>query len=75
VRFGDELAVDEVTPDTPASKAGLKAGDKIVKVGDAKVESMQDLGPALFGAEGKLVIVVQRDGKEVTLTVEMPERP
>ena len=74
VRFGEGLAIEEVTADTPASKAGLKAGDKIVKAGDEKVESMQDLGPALFGGEGLLSLVVLRDGKEVTISLELPPR-
>jgi len=74
VRFGEGLAIEEVTADTPASKAGLKAGDKIVKAGEDKVESMQDLGPALFGSEGMLVLVVLRDGKEMTISLELPPR-
>ncbi len=75
VRFGDGLAIEEVTPDTPAAKAGLKAGDKIVKAGEAKVESLQDLGQAMFGADGpvtKLALTVLRDGKEVPVTLELP---
>jgi S1-C subfamily serine protease len=75
LRFGEGLAIEEVTPDTVAAKAGLKAGDKIVKAGDAKVESMQDLGPAMFGAEGPIKLVVLRDGKEVPITLERPEQP
>ena len=75
LRFGEGLAIAEVTADTAASKAGLKAGDKIIKAGDAKVESMQDLGPAMFGGDSTLVLVVLRDGKEVTVKLEIPERP
>jgi S1-C subfamily serine protease len=76
--FGEGLAITEVTPDTPAAKAGLKAGDKLVRAGGEKVESMQDLGPLLFGADGpvtKLQLVVLRDGKELPITLELPERP
>jgi membrane-associated protease RseP (regulator of RpoE activity) len=78
LRFGEGLAIAEVTPDMPAAKAGLKVGDKIVKAGDATVESTRDLGMAFFGADGpltKLVLTVQRDGKEVPITIELPERP
>jgi len=76
--FGDGLAITEVTADGPAAKAGFKVGDKIVKAGETKVESMQDLGPVMFGADGpvtKLVLTVLRDGKEVPITLELPERP
>ncbi len=75
LRFGEGLAIAEVTADSAASKAGLKAGDKIVKAGADKVESMQDLAPAMFGGDSTLVLVVLRDGKEVTVKLEIPERP
>ena len=48
------------------------------EAGDAKVESTRDLGSAFFGADGpltKLVLTVLRDGKEVPITLELPERP
>ena len=75
VRFGEGLAIEEVTPDTVAAKAGLKAGDKIIKAGGDKVESLQDLGPAFFGGDGPVKLVVLRDGKEVPISLERPEQP
>ncbi len=75
VRFGEGLAIEEVTPDTPAAQAGLKAGDKIVQAGKEKVTEMQDLAPMLFGGETKLELVVLRDGKEMPITLTLPERP
>lgn len=75
VRFGEGLVIAEVTPDSVAAKAGLKAGDKIVKAGGEKVESQQDLGPAVFIADGPVKLVVLRDGKEVPISLERPEQP
>jgi hypothetical protein len=79
LRFGEGLAIAEITPaDGPAAKAGLKAGDKLVKAGDQKLESMQDLAGTMFGGGEpvtKLQLVVLRDGKEVPITLELPERP
>jgi len=75
VRFGEGLAIEEVTHDTVAAKAGLKAGDKIIKAGGDKVESLQDLGPAFFGGDGPVKLVVLRDGKEVPISLERPEQP
>lgn len=75
LRLGEGLAIEEVTPDSAAAKAGLKAGDKIVRAAGAKVESLQELGPAFFGADGPVKLVVLREGKEVELALEVPERP
>ena len=38
----DGLAVDAVRDDSPAAKAGLKAGDKIVKLAGKEVKNVQD---------------------------------
>jgi len=73
VRLGEGLAIAEVTADTVAAKAGLKAGDKIVKAGESAVESPRDLGQAFFGGEGPIKLVVLRDGKEVPISIERPE--
>lgn len=39
---GDGLTLDGVRDDSPAAKAGLKAGDKIVKLAGKEVKSVQD---------------------------------
>jgi S1-C subfamily serine protease len=69
------VLVSGVNPETPASRAGLKAGDVIVRVDGSSVddagELAQRLGDVDDGAEVKLGIV--RDKKEVTLTVKLED--
>ncbi|MCW3097640.1 MAG: putative aminopeptidase [Chthonomonadaceae bacterium] len=62
---------------SPADKAGLKAGDIIVKFGDLTVKSVQDYTVALSGHKpGDIVkIVVQRGSETVTLTATLAARP
>lgn len=48
-----------------AEKAGFKPGDKVVKIGDHKVETSEDM-LGKFSASGTPVTVI-RDGKEVVL--------
>lgn len=62
---------------SPADKAGLKAGDIIVKFGDLTVKSVQDYTVALSGHRpGDVVkIVVQRGKETVTLTATLAARP
>ena len=68
----DENVVSEVVPDTPAAKAGLKAGDKIVKIDDADITDRRSLMRALFAGEAKKKIVFERDGKRQEVTIEWP---
>jgi serine protease Do len=69
------LLVSNVNADTPAAKAGLKAGDVIVKL-DGKDVSRQDLREQVAKAEGgsQITLGVQRDGKPVDVTVTLPAR-
>lgn len=68
---GPGLLLDGVQPNSPAEKAGLMAGDRIVKWGDREIGSIEDIQEIFQNAEpGKAVkVVVLRNGKEITLTV------
>jgi hypothetical protein len=69
--------VSEVVKDGPAAQAGVKTGDKVLALGDAKIGSIPDLLKELQkhkpGAEVKLQ--VQRDDKTVTLPVKLGTPP
>ncbi len=64
----DGLLVREVEDDSPASKAGIAAGDLIVAVGETPITSGDDLFEALAG-EGALEITIVRGADEQTVTV------
>ena len=69
--------VSEVSPDSPASKAGLKRGDVILKVNGQTVESANDLRLRISqtppGTDVKLLI--SRDGKTQDVSVDLAEFP
>ncbi len=67
--FGVEqgVLVTEVTADSAASKAGLRAGDVITKVGSAAIEDSGDLVRAIGEASGEVSIEIVRDRKPQTL--------
>ncbi len=75
LRLGAELEVEEVSADGAAEKAGVRAGDRIVKAGGADVANARDLFRALGAADGETRIVVVRDGQEIALTLAGLERP
>jgi len=61
-----------------AEKAGLKAGDCIVRVGDTKIESVDDLHRALrekSDEKREVNLTIVRDRHEQTLRVELEASP
>ncbi|HET9235184.1 MAG TPA: PDZ domain-containing protein, partial [Candidatus Eisenbacteria bacterium] len=69
------VLVTEVSEDSPAEKAGLKAGDVILSVSDSKVDSPRDLMRLVraHDPEEQVEIVVQRRGQAVTLNAKLGE--
>ncbi len=61
---------------SPAQKAGLRAGDVIIRFGEAKVESIYDYMDALnrYKPGDTVTVVVLRDGKEVELKLTLEAR-
>jgi aminopeptidase YwaD len=68
---GPGLLLAGVSEGSPAEKAGLRAGDRILKWGEQTIQSIEDLQEVLSIAEpGKPVqLVVRRDGKDLIVTV------
>jgi membrane-associated protease RseP (regulator of RpoE activity) len=74
---GRGVLVSRVEEDTPAGKAGLRAGDVIIAVDGKGIRARGDIGSALMDREpGDTVAVkIVRDGVEKTIDVEVAERP
>ena len=72
----DGLLLDGVRDDSPAAKAGLKAGDKIVKIGDHEIRNVYDYTAALgeMKAGEEYVFEVKRGEERVTLKVKPQAR-
>ena len=69
--------VADVEPDGPAAKAGIKAGDLIIKFNGRDVDTQADL-PYLVGRtspKSKVPVVVIRKGKEQTIRVTIGVLP
>ena len=70
VKFSD------VKPNSPAAKAGLKAGDVMIQFGDKPIKNLYDFTDALRRSKvGDVVEVkVMRDGQPVTASVKLEQR-
>ena len=69
----DGVLVKAVNRDSAAEKAGIKAGDVIVKVDDTKVATSRDITMALRAARNKktVMVMVVRNKKEMPITVNL----
>jgi serine protease Do len=65
----DGVLVTSVDAGTPASAAGLKAGDVITKINGQVVRDTGSLRTQLAGTTGSVTITVMRDRKEQTVNV------
>jgi hypothetical protein len=70
VKFSD------VKPNSPAAKAGLKAGDVLIQFGDKPIKNLYDFTDALRRSKvGDVVEVkVMRDGQPLTVNVKLEQR-
>jgi len=69
------VLVRSVTKDSAAEKAGLKAGDVILRVNDTKVASPGEITGALRSVEGKSSVTIGliRDRKEMTVSATVED--
>jgi serine protease Do len=73
----DGALVAQVTPDSPAAKAGIEPGDVITAVGGKQVVRLQDLTRSVAETKAKerVKLEVWRDGSTQTLTVVIGDMP
>jgi len=74
---GSGAAIAQVSDGGPADKAGLRVGDRIVRVGGERIVDSDDVATAIASRKpGDVIeIVVQRDGSERTVRVTLGTQP
>ncbi len=74
--YGTAAVIDEVMPDSAASRAGLKPGDRVTEIDGKPIEWFSDLQRIVNQSPGKeLPFTIDRDGKllALSLTPELKE--
>ncbi len=71
---GGSVAVDQVVAGSPAEKAGLKVGQRILSIGRRRIFSKAefDVAVAQFGGLGTVPLGILRDGKLEGLSIGPP---
>jgi hypothetical protein len=74
---GEGVVINEVIADTMAAKAGLKAGDVILKVDDVETKDVQTLVRTISPHKpgDKITVKIKREGKEQSFQVTVGKRP
>jgi len=71
----DGLVIASVAQDSPAQEAGLRTGDRLLAIGDAKVKSAQKAQDAVRDARSKgrtaVLVQIERDGAKLFLGVPL----
>jgi len=73
----DGLSLTDVREGGPAAQAGLKGGDRIIKVGDRAIGTIYDYMESMNRHKPgeKVEVVVKREGKDIKLPVTLGSRP
>ena len=73
----EEVIIGEVTPASPADKAGIQAGDQIVAIDGQLIEHWQDLVRAVIHRPGQTVavdIIKQGQSQQLSVTIGLAEQ-
>ena len=70
------VLVKKVVQESPAEKAGIKAGDVIIKVADRDIKNNRDLVRSVnyYDPDEKVEITLVREKKEKSITVKLGEK-
>ncbi len=68
---GEGVLIMEVTPESPAHQAGLRAGDVMVSVNDHPVETVSQISRYLESGSVELGIIRDRTKQEMTVRLEV----
>ncbi|MCS7215174.1 MAG: DUF512 domain-containing protein [Thermodesulfovibrio sp.] len=67
------IKIEYILPKSPAHRAGIQAGDKIISINSHHVKDVLDL--MFYGEEEFLKIVVERDGRKLSFSIKRDEKP
>jgi serine protease Do len=75
VKEGHGVLVSEVTEESPAAKAGLRAGDVILSVDNVRVNAISDLRSQLVKNSGQTITMkLIRDHREITVSLKLEKK-
>jgi len=61
--------VGKVQENSPALKAGIKAGDEIIRINDTEVKTWEQIGETITSTNGALQFYIKRDGQLISKVI------
>jgi S1-C subfamily serine protease len=68
---GEGLEIMSVVPESPAEKAGVKAGDVLLMIDGKVIKDLEELHKAVAGENPVHLLTLRRDGTEISVTVTL----
>lgn len=76
VRLSVPAVIGALEPGAPAARAGLKIGDRMVRIADQSIEDWREWAAYVSEHPGvELPLEIERDGRPLTLTLRPAEKP
>jgi membrane-associated protease RseP (regulator of RpoE activity) len=69
---GSGARIDEVDSNSPAARAGLRRGDRIVGINGSPIDGISDVFPFVEGGGRPLTVDIERGGTRVRVRVSPP---
>lgn len=73
IQLDADMEIQEVLKDSTAEKAGLKAGDRLLRFNGVQIGDSIMLGQAMQGAPKESKLTIRREGKDVEVAVTFPD--
>ena len=73
VGLDTDLTITEISKDSPAEKAGLRPGDRLIKFNGQQIGDTIMLGQAIQSAPKEAKLLIHRDGKDTEVVVTFPD--
>jgi carboxypeptidase Q len=73
VQCDDEMVVQSVVADSPAAKAGVREGDRVLKLGGKALPDVIELRKEIQLSPAQATLTVRREGKDLDLPVTFPK--
>ncbi|MCB9481890.1 MAG: RIP metalloprotease RseP [Desulfobacteraceae bacterium] len=62
--------IGSIAPDSPALKAGIEPGDKIIEINSQKITTWYDVSDAISRSESAIELVFERDNELIKKTIQ-----